>query len=118
MIKVIYQVTIGKSGCVFSTVHLVLSISNVGPELYRLSTCGLKADLACKGYLFRGPFFHLSNGILKDTLLGLGRWEEDDERNTGHIGKKKKKTLYKFSWQERVGSFISRTPSLSSLQGP
>lgn len=57
----------------------------------RLSTCGLKADLACKGFLFRGPFFHLSNGILKDTLLGLGRWEEDDERNTGHIGKKKKK---------------------------
>lgn len=38
---------------------------------------------------FHGPFFHLYSGILKDTLLGLGRWEEDDERNTGHIGKKK-----------------------------
>ena len=48
----------------------------------------MKAELACKGFLLREPS-HLSNGILKDALLGLGRWEEDNERNTGHIGKEK-----------------------------
>lgn len=36
--------------------------------------------------------------------------EEDDERNTGHLGKEKK-MLYKFSWQERVSSFLNRRPS-------
>lgn len=51
---------------------------------------------------FHGPFFHLYSGILKDTLLGLGRWEEDDERNTGHIGKKKKHFINSVGKRERV----------------
>ena len=53
---------------------------------------------------FHGPFFHLYNGILKDILLGLGRWEEDDERNTGHIGKKKKHFINSVGKRERVPS--------------
>lgn len=104
LIKVIYQVTTGKSGCVFSTVHLILSISNVSPELRLPPPIEPEQTLFVRASCFVN---HLPpvKGILKDTLLGLGRWEEDDERNTGHIGKEK----YKFSWLEREGSFISRT---------
>lgn len=58
------------------------------------------------------------DGVLKDIGLGLQRWEEDDERNTGHLGKKKKKKLYKISWQERAGdTFPNRIPSSIFLFG-
>lgn len=76
------------------------------------STCGMKADPACQWLPTVIDHFPPVDGILKGIGLGLQRWEEDDERNTGHIGKKKKKKLYKFSWQERAaGTFPNRVPS-------
>lgn len=57
------------------------------------STCGMKADPACQWLPTVMDHFPPVDGILKGIGLGLQRWEEDDERNTGHLGKKKKKSF-------------------------
>lgn len=69
------------------------------------STCGMKADPACQWL----PIFTDHFPPVKWHPKKYRCWEENDERNTGHLGKKK--MLYKFCWQERAGSFPNRIPS-------
>lgn len=105
LITVNYEVT-NKLICVFGNVLLVRSISNVGrsSKLH----CGMKADPACQWL----PIFTDHFPPVKWHPKIYTCWEEDDERNTGHLGKKK--MLYKFSWQEGAGSSPNRSLPVSS----
>lgn len=84
-IKVTYEVTENKLGCVFGNIHLVISISDVGGSS-RL-TCGIKTDPACR----RLPMFTGHFPPIQRPPEGYASWasdgEEGDERNTGHLGK-------------------------------